>query len=329
MTRTLALDVPPAQMNDLIRRAALAPSVRNTQPWQFHAERSEIRILPDYSRRLQSADPDGRALFASLGCALEHLLIAARFHGYEPVTECFPEEEPVPCLRVRLRPALLVPDAPLYPFIGKQSAIPHAFERRPIPAPHLSKLALASEQSAVVVHLVATDAEREPLLELAKDNVRAQFESRGFVAEFVRWHRLDGNVGGACSEGLGDSLTWLPRVMPERVAVLVARLLATGRRQASACERLLRDAPALAVFAPEQEDRHSWVAVGRSFARVALTATSLKIGYALVSIPCAAPDVRARLEERMELETAEPLLLMRLGHLPKEAPRKSGAMRAR
>jgi len=48
-------------------------------------------------------DPDNRELYTSLGCALENLLIAAKYAGYDPEVEYFPAGEPDKCLLVTLK----------------------------------------------------------------------------------------------------------------------------------------------------------------------------------------------------------------------------------
>ena len=79
------------QLRLLVRYAVLAPSTRNSQPWRFTIERNTVRVWADPSRRLRAADPDGRELHLSLGCALENLLVAGALLGYRHEVTCFPE----------------------------------------------------------------------------------------------------------------------------------------------------------------------------------------------------------------------------------------------
>jgi nitroreductase len=68
---------------EIIRYATMAPSGHNTQPWLFSINKNRMTIIPDYSRRLPVVDPDDHALFISLGCALENLIIAAQHFGFQ------------------------------------------------------------------------------------------------------------------------------------------------------------------------------------------------------------------------------------------------------
>lgn len=66
---------------DLIRYATLAANGHNTQPWRFRVDSDGVDILPDLTRRTPVVDPDDHHLFASLGCAVENLSLAAAARG--------------------------------------------------------------------------------------------------------------------------------------------------------------------------------------------------------------------------------------------------------
>jgi nitroreductase len=80
-------------IEQLIHYATLAPSGHNTQPWTFSVENNVIRIFPDFGRRLPVVDPDDHALYISLGCALENLIIAAKCNGLDGTVDYFPGDE--------------------------------------------------------------------------------------------------------------------------------------------------------------------------------------------------------------------------------------------
>ena len=80
-------------MNELIRKASLASSTRNTKPWKFEIKVEKIILRPDFTRWLKVEDPDKRQFFMSVGCALENLLIAARQQGWQTEQEWDLESE--------------------------------------------------------------------------------------------------------------------------------------------------------------------------------------------------------------------------------------------
>lgn len=77
----------------LLRFAILAPSTHNSQPWLFKIKENRCFFYFDENRRLPQADPLGRDLNISIGCALENFIIAAKYFkvfdslNYGPFTE--------------------------------------------------------------------------------------------------------------------------------------------------------------------------------------------------------------------------------------------------
>lgn len=66
------------QLNFILRYASQAPSFFDTQPWRFeiNEETLEVSIYANTERWMKTADPNKRQLFASIGGALENLLVA-------------------------------------------------------------------------------------------------------------------------------------------------------------------------------------------------------------------------------------------------------------
>jgi nitroreductase len=75
----------------LLPYATRAPSSHNTQPWRFRMAGDAIELRADPARGLQAIDPAGRELVISCGTALYQLRAAARFHGFAPEVEVFPD----------------------------------------------------------------------------------------------------------------------------------------------------------------------------------------------------------------------------------------------
>ncbi|MCY7271832.1 MAG: Tat pathway signal protein, partial [Sphingomonas bacterium] len=80
-TRIRATLKAQPQLPDLVRYATLAANSHNTQAWRFRLGADGVDIEPDFSRRTPVVDPDDHHLWASLGCAVENLLIAASASG--------------------------------------------------------------------------------------------------------------------------------------------------------------------------------------------------------------------------------------------------------
>lgn len=80
-----------ADVDYAIATAARAPSVHNTQPWQFRIRGDAIDLLADPGRMLHLIDPDGREMVISCGAALFGLRLALRRLGYLSEVELLPD----------------------------------------------------------------------------------------------------------------------------------------------------------------------------------------------------------------------------------------------
>ncbi|MGW7445698.1 hypothetical protein [Kitasatospora sp. NPDC054795] len=100
---TLALDA--AALEKLVSAAVAAPSIHNSQPWRFRFEpdTSTLEVRADRSRAVPAADPQGRALYISVGAAVLNLRVAARHLGWAPDVRLLPDPaEPDLLAAVRL-----------------------------------------------------------------------------------------------------------------------------------------------------------------------------------------------------------------------------------
>lgn len=296
----------------LIRFATLAPSGHNTQPWKFTIRDSSICIYPDFSRRLPVVDPDDHALFISLGCALENLVIAAQHRGFSTQVEYFPTTEP-DCLVVHLSRIGSTVESSLFHAITDRQSTRAAYDGRKIPQTDLQRLVMAGHQSGVQLCLFTTTSEIEAIIEFVKEGNHRQFSNPPFVNELLSWVRFNQREVECHQDGLTAGAMGLPS-LPRWLGKFIMKLFATPQSQAKQVEKLIRSSSALLLFMAEQNDQGHWVNLGRSFERVALTATVLKIKHAHLNMPCEVLEVRSQLQQYLNLKEAQPLLLLRLGY---------------
>lgn len=297
----------------IIYYATLAPSGHNTQPWKFSIKDNAIVIYPDYSRRLQVVDPDDHALFISLGCALENLIIAANHMGYRARVECFPPTEEKECIRVTITNDIVEVDPALFNTIPNRQATRSKYDGRPIPPEDLEKLKQVSHQDMVSFVFFTGQKDIEPIIEFVKEGNVLQFRNRSFVNELISWIRFSKKDALASRDGLNSASMGLPYV-PTWFGKFILNRFVTPDGEAKKCERLIRGSSGLALFIAESNDKQSWVNIGRSFERVALKATSLGIKHAHMNMPCEETEIRTKLQKYLGLKDEHPLLLLRMGY---------------
>ncbi len=99
-----------AEMRSILELARRAPSVHNTQPWRWRIDGRVLELRADRSRQLRVADPLGRNLMISCGCALHHAVVGAGALGWRASVDLLPERaEPDVLARLHLVP-VEVPD---------------------------------------------------------------------------------------------------------------------------------------------------------------------------------------------------------------------------
>jgi hypothetical protein len=74
-----------------VHLACRAPSLHNSQPWQWVAEGAGLQLFVDRSRILYSADKFGREAHISCGAAFDHLRVAMAAAGWTANVDRFPD----------------------------------------------------------------------------------------------------------------------------------------------------------------------------------------------------------------------------------------------
>jgi nitroreductase len=76
-------------IEDVVRTACRAPSLHNSQPWQWVFNRGQLRLFLDQSR-VMDTDHSAREALISCGAALDHLRVAMAAAGWQSRIDRFP-----------------------------------------------------------------------------------------------------------------------------------------------------------------------------------------------------------------------------------------------
>ena len=162
--------------------------------------------------------------------------------------------------------------------ISRSSAC-RPYDGRTIPLAVLRRLGVASRRDGVGFHLFTDSEGIEPLIELVEEGNRVQFGDPAFVKELIAWIRFNGREIENRQDGLTHTAMGLPPI-PRWLGRLMMKTVATPRSQARSAARAIRSSAAMMLFTADRDDPRGWVDLGRSFERVALTATTLDIRQA-------------------------------------------------
>jgi len=88
MTQTM---LEPQAIRDAVMLACRAPSLHNSQPWHWVAERGQLQLFADPKAVVQTIDRSGREMILSCGAMLDHLRVAMAVAGWDTAVDRFPD----------------------------------------------------------------------------------------------------------------------------------------------------------------------------------------------------------------------------------------------
>lgn len=304
------------QAKFLLNYAILAPSSHNSEPWAFETRENEIRVFADTSRQLEIADPKGRELYLSVGCALENLTIAAEQFGLAPTVEYIQSEKLASTSESGLQPVVTVeldesPVAPkaesvLFEALPKRHTNQKPFDNRQVPDSLLEWVKKEVRAEVFGITLVTDSSRRESIASLQKRADELLFNDRAYRAELAHW------IG---TGALGAN--WITA----RISKYVVRNLDLGEHEGRKNSKLIKSAPVVGVLSAESADSETWLKAGQAFERMALKATSKGLAVHPMSQILEIVEFRDELAMLLDLEDRQPVHLFRLGYADPDGTR--------
>lgn len=140
---------------------------------------------------------------------------------------------------------------------------------------------------------------------------------KAFMDELTHWIRFNKTAGEETGDGLYGRTAGNPSV-PKWIGEFIMNITMSPENEAQKYADFIQSSSALIVFIAKRNDKKAWVNVGRSFERMALTATSFNINHAHENMPCEELAIRQKLMFLFHLKNGEqPLLLTRIGYSEK------------
>jgi hypothetical protein len=303
---------PAPALLECLRAAAAAPSIHNTQPWQFRPRGDAIDVLVDRRRQLTTLDPDGREMLVSVGAAVFNLRVAVRAHARVP--------------RVRLLPDPAEPDLAATVDIDRAdtenaaaralaAAIPRRhtnrrpFADRPVPYGTLEELAGAATAEGAAL-LAVDPALRSGVLSLTRNAENRMRANPRYRAELAAW-TTPGGVGrpdGVPRQAFG------PRD-PQGAIPLRDFALGHGFPTATVA---FEPEPTLILLFTAGDTPADWLRAGAALQRVLLTATLRGLAATPLSQLLEIPRLRALLDDSATGQVVQTVL--RIGYATTPAP---------
>jgi hypothetical protein len=287
----------------LVRYALLAPSTRNTQPWQFHVEPDVVEVLLDLSRWQRVSDPDQREMYISIGCAIENLASAAAHFGYRSALDCLVAcHRPALVARLRFMPGEVPRPSvgdPRFEAITRRHTNHGAYDGRPLSAADRDAMMGVTVDPGLRIDWMEHEQQREAIDRLVMRADALLFSNPEYRAEL------------ATLIGSGTFGTpWLIAM----VARFAVSHLVSARRMADADHKALMSSPAIGVISAHADTREAEIRVGQVLERLYLEATIRGLSLQPVSQLLETEETRAALRDLLPEPSWSPLQPFRIGY---------------
>jgi len=332
-----------------LKYAILAPSSRNTQPWNFKIlNDNTIELYADTSRALPVVDPRGRELTISCGAALGYLQITIRHFGYKYKTEVLSSYEE------KKKDERLLARINVYDYGGSDEGTANIqennievnslqeddnnrlfeaittrrtnrfrFEDRNIPDillagfyyivdkyPQYQKQQKHQEDS-IWLHIAEEDDEKNALAELIVQGDRIQLSDKHFRRELVSCIRLNRS-----RRRRGD----IPRYSSgisnfmSMISPFVIKTFIINKKQAEKDRELAARSPVLAVLGSHSDEPLDWINTGMALANILLLASSENVCCSFLNQPIQISQLRPKLLDAISKNKGFPQVLLRMGY---------------
>ncbi len=278
----------------------LGPSSHNTQPWRFkiHPEKLLIDVYIDRTSILAESDIVGRQAVISTGCAIENIILGAKYLGYKPkVTipqfskkQFYPQPVGSRGNNLILVSQLSFQDSKsdssllsLYKSIFTRKVLRAEYDPEiKIPNALIDKLQNLVKGSEVKLHIINDPLRRFSIAEFQGQADGYVINSKKFSKELGDWLLPNNTNSFLGMPGIGfglqdDQATRLHKGLSGKTALQPE----DGLRFAMAGKIYIEKSPLLAFLTIAQDNPQNWLEAGQVFERIFLNLESQGISVAV------------------------------------------------
>ena len=311
-----------AAVVDLARHA---PSVHNTQPWQFAVAPGVLTLRRDEARRLPVLDPDSRQVTISCGAAVHLARLGLRAQGLDPTTEVVRADSHGIEVRIAAAPG----DPPAEAELGLVTAARERhtqrgrFHARPVADDVVREMRLAAEAEGAWVRFLADSEDQVPLAVLLAKADELERDDPDYQAELARW--ADRPAGSA--DGLPAAAT-APAEEVRASDLTLRRFGPAGGTEAAGdpvddADPPVAEHPLVAVLGTTADTPHDWLVAGQALSALLVRATAGGVQASPLGQVLDQPWARRRLAGELGV-VGHPQMVLRLGYAEPgpETPRR-------
>lgn len=314
----MAAGFPDAQtMRAVLTMATQAPSVHNSQPWQWQIGPASLDLYADPSRRLPRTDPDGRGMLLSCGASLHHCTVALAAMGWQATVHRLPDPaEPGHLATVTAEPRPPGDlDVMLAAAIARRRTDRRAYSSWPVPWGDIALMGARAARAGVMLRQIDLLPQ---LNAIVADAVARHAADPDYQDELNAWSGRRGSVAGVPARNTPDY---------DPAASIPARSFAAPALEQPEPDASGADNGVVVALGTETDDDLARLRAGEVTSLVLLSATAMGLATCPVSEPLEIPETREAVRADVFGASGYPQMLMRVGWAPVNAEPLPGTPR--
>ena len=289
--------------------AVRAPSVHNSQPWQWRVGKHSLHLYADPDRHLLHTDPDARDMLLSCGAALNHCVVALAALGWQSKVHRLPnpdEGHRLASIELYRYPANEV-DITLAAAIPRRRTDRRHYSPWPVSQGDLALMGARAARAGVTLRRVV---ELDSLKSLVSQAAMRHARDYDYMAELATWSGRYGATAGVPARSTPES---------DPAATIPGRAFAGAVLAQTAEVDPAEDNAVVIALGTAADDDVSRLRAGEVTSLVLLTATALGLASCPITEPLEIPETRAAVRADVFGADGYPQVLLRIGWAPVNA----------
>ena len=298
-----------ATLRSALALAGRAPSVHNSQPWQWRVQGSGLHLYADPDLLLPHTDPDARDLMLSCGAALNHCVVALAALDWQTRVHRLPDPadphhlaviEPYPYPAADL-------DISLAAAIPRRRTDRRHYSSWPVPRGDVALMGARAARAGVILRRVEDLASLRRLVNQAAHQHRSD---REYLAELAVWSGRYASTAGVPARNVPG---------PDGVGRIPPRDFAGGVLAHNRNAEAVDDNAAVLALGTAEDDSLARLRAGEATSVVLLTATALGLASCPITEPLEVSQTRESVRADVFGDDGHPQMLLRIGWAPVNA----------
>ena len=289
--------------------AVRAPSVHNSQPWQWRVGERSLHLYANPDLRLPHTDPDARDWMLSCGATLNHCQVGLSALGWQSKVHRFPnpaDPNHLAAMEVHRYPATEV-DVSLAAAIPRRRTDRRHYSSWQVPPREIALMGARAARAGVMLRRVDALTNLKRLIAEAAWRHGADYD---YLRELSTWSGRYASTAGVPARSIPE---------PDPNAALPARSFAGAALAQTPDGAAADESAAVVALGTVADDKASQLRAGEATSLVLLTATASGLASCPITEPLEIPEVRASVGADVFGKEGYPQMLLRIGWAPVNA----------